>query len=159
MNLHAVESIYQIKTRQKHKPLSLLISSLAQAYTLARDTDPMLDKLADRFWPGPLTVIVRAGTKLPLRSTANTGNVALRVPDAPLRGRLLRSSGCPSRQLRPTCRAPECTHAAAVRDQIGDRIPLIIDGGPTARSCRPRSWIFRWGRALGDLARRRDSDA
>jgi tRNA threonylcarbamoyl adenosine modification protein (Sua5/YciO/YrdC/YwlC family) len=82
VNLYAVEQIYQIKTRQKHKPLSLLISGLAQAYELARDTDPLLDKLADRFWPGPLTIIVRAGTKLPLRSTANTGNVALRVPDA-----------------------------------------------------------------------------
>ena len=82
VNLHAVESIYRIKTRQKHKPLSLLISSLSQAYTLARDSDPMLDKLADKFWPGPLTIIVRAGSKLPLRSTANTGNVALRVPGA-----------------------------------------------------------------------------
>ncbi|HUX45810.1 MAG TPA: Sua5/YciO/YrdC/YwlC family protein, partial [Terracidiphilus sp.] len=43
VNLHAVESIYQIKTRQKHKPLSLLVSGLGQAYELARDTDAMLD--------------------------------------------------------------------------------------------------------------------
>ena len=64
VNLHAVESIYRLKSRQKQKPLSLLISSLAMAYELARDTDPMLDKLAHRFWPGPLTIIVRAGTKL-----------------------------------------------------------------------------------------------
>ena len=48
VNLHAVENIYRIKCRQKQKPLSLLIASLAQAYELARDTDPMLDKLADR---------------------------------------------------------------------------------------------------------------
>ena len=47
VNLHAVEQIYQIKTRQKHKPLSLLIASLSMAYELARDTDPLLDKLAD----------------------------------------------------------------------------------------------------------------
>jgi len=52
VNLQAVERIYQIKTRQKHKPLSLLIASAAQAYELARDTDPLLDKLAERFWPG-----------------------------------------------------------------------------------------------------------
>src|SRR3984885_12412238 len=56
VNLHAVEQIYQIKSRQKHKPLSLLISGLAQAYTLAREHTPRLDKLADRFWPGPLTI-------------------------------------------------------------------------------------------------------
>ena len=81
VNLMAVERIYEIKTRLKHKPLSLLIANAAQAYELARDIDARFDKLAERFWPGPLTVIVRAGSRLPLRSTANTGNVALRVPE------------------------------------------------------------------------------
>ena len=135
VNLYAVEQIYRIKTRQKHKPLSLLISSLAQAYELARDTDPLLDKLADRFWPGPLTIIVRAGTKLPLRSTANTGNVALRIPDAAIPRAVVEKLGLPITATSANVQgAPECGHAAAVRDQIGDRIPLIIDGGPTGRS-------------------------
>ncbi len=135
VNLHAVERIYQIKTRQKHKPLSLLISSLAMAYTLARDSDPMLDKLADRFWPGPLTIIVRAGTKLPLRSTANTGNVALRIPDAAIPRAVVENLGLPITATSANLQgAAECTHAAAVRDQIGDRVPLIIDGGPTGRA-------------------------
>src|ERR1700691_662715 len=95
VNLQAVERIYQIKTRQKHKPLSLLIASVAQAYELARDTDPLLDKLAERFWPGPLTIIVRAGAKLPLRSTANTGNVALRVPEASIARAIVEKLGVP----------------------------------------------------------------
>ena len=82
VNLHAVENIYRIKSRQKQKPLSLLIASLARLYELARDTDPHARQACRQFWPGPLTIIVRAGTKLPLRSTANTGNVALRIPDA-----------------------------------------------------------------------------
>ena len=134
VNLQAVERIYQLKSRQKHKPLSLLISSLAQAYTLARDTDSLLDKLADKFWPGPLTVIVRAGTKLPLRSTANTGNVALRVPDAAIPRAVVERFGLPITATSANLQgASECTHAAGVRDQIGDRIPLIVDGGPTAR--------------------------
>ena len=133
VNLRAVEQIYQIKTRQKHKPLSLLISSLAQAYELARDTDPLLDRLADRFWPGPLTVIVRAGTKLPLRSTAHTGNVALRIPDAAIPRAVVERFGLPVTATAANLRgASECTNAACVRDQIGDRIPLIVDGGPTA---------------------------
>jgi len=135
VNLYAVESIYRLKTRQKHKPLSLLISSLAQAYELARETDSMLDRLADRFWPGPLTIIVRAGTKLPLRSTANTGNVAIRVPDAAIPRTVVERFGLPITATAANLQgASECTHAAAVRDQIGDRIPLIIDGGPTPRS-------------------------
>ena len=135
VNLHAVESIYRLKSRQKHKPLSLLISSLSQAYELARDSDPRLDMLADRFWPGPLTLIVRAGTKLPLRSTANTGNVALRIPDAPIARAVVERFGLPITATAANLQgASECTHAACVRDQIGDRIPLIIDGGPTGRS-------------------------
>jgi tRNA threonylcarbamoyl adenosine modification protein (Sua5/YciO/YrdC/YwlC family) len=135
VNLQAVEQIYQIKTRQKHKPLSLLIASLAQAYELVRDTDPMLDKLADCFWPGPLTIIVRAGGKLPLRSTANTGNVALRIPDAAIPRAVVERFGLPITATSANLQGePECAHAASVRDQIGDRIPLIIDGGPTSRS-------------------------
>jgi L-threonylcarbamoyladenylate synthase len=135
VNLQAVERIYQLKTRQKHKPLSLLISGLAQAYELARDTDPLLDKLADKFWPGPLTIIVRAGTKLPLRSTANTGNVALRVPDAAIARAVVERFGLPITATSANLQgASECTHAACVRDQIGDRIPLIVDGGPTGHS-------------------------
>jgi tRNA threonylcarbamoyl adenosine modification protein (Sua5/YciO/YrdC/YwlC family) len=135
VNLRAVESIYRLKGRQKQKPLSLLIASLAQAYELARDSDPMLDKLADRFWPGPLTIIVRAGTKLPLRSTANTGNVALRIPDAAIPRAVVERFGLPITATAANLQgASECTHAAYVRDQIGDRIPLIVDGGPTGRS-------------------------
>ncbi len=135
VNLHAVESIYRLKGRQKQKPLSLLISGLSQAYELARDTDSMLDKLADRFWPGPLTIIVRAGTKLPLRSTANTGNVAIRVPDAAIPRAVVERFGLPITATAANLQgASECTHAACVRDQIGDRIPLIVDGGPTGRS-------------------------
>jgi tRNA threonylcarbamoyl adenosine modification protein (Sua5/YciO/YrdC/YwlC family) len=135
VNLNAVENIYRLKKRQKHKPLSLLISGLAQAYTLARDSDPMLDRLADQFWPGPLTIIVRAGTKLPLRSTANTGNVALRVPDSAIPRAVVEAFGLPITATSANLPgASECTHAAGVRDQIGDRIPLIIDGGPTGRS-------------------------
>jgi L-threonylcarbamoyladenylate synthase len=135
VNLHAVERIYQIKTRQKHKPLSLLISSPEQAYELARDTDALFDKLAERFWPGPLTIIVRAGTRLPLRSTANTGNVALRIPDAAIPRAVVKKLGLPITATSANLQgAQECTHAAAVRDQIGDRISLIVDGGPTGRA-------------------------
>ncbi len=135
VNLRAVEQIYQIKTRQKHKPLSLLIANVAQAYELARGTDPLLDKLADRFWPGPLTLIVRAGTKLPLRSTANTGNVALHVPDAAIPRAVVERLGLPITATSANLQgASECTNAASVRDQIGDRIPLIVDGGPTGRA-------------------------
>ena len=135
VNLHAVESIYEIKGRLKHKPLSLLVAEVEQAYDLARDLGNSFDVLAERFWPGPLTLIVRAGSKLPLRSTANTGNVALRIPDAAIPRAVAAALGLPITATSANLQnAPECTYAACVRDQIGDRIPLIVDGGPTARS-------------------------
>jgi L-threonylcarbamoyladenylate synthase len=135
VNLRAVESIYEIKSRLKNKPLSLLVANVEQAYELARDLGPNFDKLAERFWPGPLTVIVRASSKLPLRSTANTGNVALRVPDAAIPRAVVEAFGLPITATSANLQnAPECTYAACVRDQIGDRIPLIVDGGPTGRS-------------------------
>ncbi len=135
VNLRAVDSIYEIKTRLRHKPLSLLLASVTQAYELARDIGTNFDLLAERFWPGPLTVIVRASSRLPLRSTANTGNVALRVPDAAIPRAVVQAFGLPITATSANLQgAPECTYAACVRDQIGDRIPLIIDGGPTGRS-------------------------
>ena len=81
-NLHAVDRVYEIKTRSRHKPLSLLIESVDQAAELAWPVPEIFYLLARRFWPGPLTIIVKADPKLPLKVTANTGNVALRVPAA-----------------------------------------------------------------------------
>ena len=135
VNLRAVDEIYRIKSRMRHKPLSLLIGGVSQAYELAREIGTNFDKVAERFWPGPLTVIVRASSRLPLRSTANTGNVALRVPDAAIPRAVVTAFGLPITATSANLQgAPECTYAACVRDQIGDRIPLIVDGGPTGRT-------------------------
>ena len=135
VNLHAVDRIYDIKTRARHKPLSLLIADVAHAYALARGCDGAFDRLAERFWPGPLTIIVKAGAKLPLRVTANTGNVALRVPEAPIARAIVAKLGVPITATSANLSGmPECTSALSVFQQLGDMIPLIVDGGPTART-------------------------
>ena len=135
VNLRAVDRIYEIKTRARHKPLSLLISDTAQAYGLARQIDTAFDRLAERFWPGPLTLVVKAGTRLPLRVTANTGNVALRVPEAAIARAVVDLLGLPITATSANLRGmPECTDAASVCEQLGNQIPLIVDGGPTLRS-------------------------
>lgn len=135
VNLRAVEQIYELKGRAKHKPLSLLVGSTAQGYELARGLDSAFDRLAERFWPGPLTIIVKAGSKLPLRVTANTGNVAIRVPEAPIARAVVEHLGLPITATSANLAGhAECTHARCVREQLGDKIPLIVDGGPTART-------------------------
>jgi len=95
VNLRAVDRIYELKSRARHKPLSLLVHDVAQAYELARGLDTAFDRLAERFWPGPLTLVVKAGSKLPLRVTANTGNVALRVPEAAIPRAVVATLGLP----------------------------------------------------------------
>jgi len=135
VNLRAVEQIYEIKSRAKNKPLSLLIANEAHAYELARDLDGAFDRLAERFWPGPLTIIVRAGSRLPLRVTASTGNVAVRVPEAAIPRAIVEELGLPITATSANLQGfPECTWAGCVRDQLGGQIPLIVDGGATARS-------------------------
>lgn len=133
-NLHAVDRIYEIKTRSRHKPLSLLIESVDQASELAWPVPEIFFLLARRFWPGPLTIIVKADPKLPLKVTANTGNVALRVPSAEVPLAIVRAFGQPITATSANLHgASECTNAQEVRDQLGNCLPLIVDGGQSPR--------------------------
>jgi len=129
-NLHAVDRVYDIKSRSRHKPLSLLIESVDQAADMAWPLPEIFYLLARRFWPGPLTIIVKADPKLPLKVTANTGNVALRVPSAEVALAIVRSAGLPITATSANLHGEmECTSAMEVRDQLGDRLSIIVDGG------------------------------
>jgi L-threonylcarbamoyladenylate synthase len=133
-NLRAVDLVYDIKSRSRHKPLSLLIESVEQAEILARPLPDEFYALARKYWPGPLTIIVRAASRLPLKVTANTGNVALRVPAAAIPLAVIRSAGIPLTATSANLSgASECTTAVAVRDQLRNRIAIIIDGGTSPR--------------------------
>jgi len=133
-NLRAVDRVYDIKSRSRHKPLSLLIESVDQAEDLARPLPQEFHALVRRFWPGPMTIIVRAASRLPLKVTANTGNVALRVPNSRIALSVIKAAGIPITATSANLSgAAECTTAVAVRDQLQDRIPLIVDGGTSPR--------------------------
>jgi tRNA threonylcarbamoyl adenosine modification protein (Sua5/YciO/YrdC/YwlC family) len=133
-NLRAVERVYEIKSRSRHKPLSLLIESVDQAEELARPLPDEFYKLARRFWPGPLTIIVKAASRLPLKVTANTGNVALRVPAAKIPLAVVKAAAIPITATSANLSgASECTTAEQVRDQLQDRISIIVDGGTSPR--------------------------
>lgn len=134
-NLRAVEKIYDVKSRSRHKPLSLLIESVDQAEDLTRPLPEEFYKLARKYWPGPLTLIVRAASRLPLKVTANTGNVALRVPASKIPVAVVRAAGVPLTATSANVSgAAECTTADGVRQQLGEFIPVIVDGGPSPRN-------------------------
>jgi L-threonylcarbamoyladenylate synthase len=133
-NLRAVERVYEIKSRSRHKPLSLLIESVEQAEELARPLPEEFHALARKFWPGPLTIIVRAASRLPLKVTANTGNVALRIPSSAIPLAVVQAARIAITATSANLSGEsECTTAEAVRDQLQDRISIIVDGGPSPR--------------------------
>jgi L-threonylcarbamoyladenylate synthase len=134
-NLRAVERVYEIKSRLRHKPLSLLIENVDQAEEFAGPLTEDFHILARRFWPGPLTIIVPAASHLPLKVTANTGNVALRIPAAEIPLAVVRAAKIPITATSANLSgAAECTTAEQVRDQLQNRISLIVDGGKSPRS-------------------------
>ena len=135
LNLRAVDLIYDVKTRSRHKPLSLLIESVEQAeYLAAWPLCEAFYTITNKYWPGPLTIIVKASSRLPLKVTANTGNVALRVPAARIPVEVIRAAGVPITATSANISgASECTTADGVRQQLGTRIGLIVDGGTSPR--------------------------
>jgi L-threonylcarbamoyladenylate synthase len=134
-NLHAVDNVYEIKERGRHKPLSLLIESVEQAEELAHQLPDEFYLLADKFWPGPLTIIVRASPRLPLKVTANSGNIAVRMPNSAVALAVVRALKCPITATSANLAGEvECTTAAAVVEQMGNRVQLVVDGGTTPRT-------------------------
>ncbi|HKF21638.1 MAG TPA: L-threonylcarbamoyladenylate synthase [Candidatus Angelobacter sp.] len=135
LNLRAVDLIYDVKTRSRHKPLSLLIESVEQAeYLAAWPLCEAFYAITGKYWPGPLTIIVKASSRLPLKVTANTGNVALRVPAARIPVEVIRAAGVPITATSANISgASECTTADGVRQQLGGRIGMIVDGGTSPR--------------------------
>ncbi len=131
-NEAAVERVFAIKERPPDAPLLLLVDSVEMAERCAERLPPLFQRLAARFWPGPLTLVVDASARIPALVTANTGRVGLRLPAAAIAVALVRAVGGPvtatsaNRSGMGACRS-----AADVQAALGDRLPLIVDGGPS----------------------------
>lgn len=134
-NLAAVGRIYRVKGRPETRALPLLINSIEQAAPLARGLPDNFFVLAAKFWPGPLTLLVSASTRIPLKVTAHTGNVALRWPKCPVVNALIDMvSGPVTGTSGNISGQPACATAEQLLEQLGDRLPLILDGGETTGS-------------------------
>lgn len=126
----AVERVFAIKGRPKNNPLLLLIDSLEMASELSAQLPATFHKLARQFWPGPLTIVVSASAKLPSEVTAGTGSIGLRLPLAPIAVALIRAAACPITATSANLSGePDSGSAEQVARSLGDRIPLIVDGG------------------------------
>jgi L-threonylcarbamoyladenylate synthase len=129
----AVARIFEAKGRPAYNPLIAHVSSEAAARALASVWTREAELLAERFWPGPLTLVVPRAEGVPDLVTAGLPTVALRVPGHPVAHALLEAAGVPiaaPSANRFTALSP--TTAAHVAKGLGERVDLILDGGPTA---------------------------
>ena len=132
VNLAAVEEIFRVKGRPENRALPILISSLIHAQVLAANLPDNFFRLAQACWPGPLTMVVDASNRLPLKVTANTRRVALRWPKSKIVVDLIAELGVPLTGTSANLSgSPTCGSGIDVFTQLGDRLPLILDAGDT----------------------------
>ena len=134
-NANAVARIYEAKGRPSFNPLIVHVPSLADALNIG-DLDEEALALAERHWPGPLTLVVPLRERALIASivTAGLPSIGLRVPEHEAMQALLKASGRPlDAPSANTSGSVSPTRAAHVLKSLGGRIPLIIDGGPTQR--------------------------
>lgn len=132
-NPEAVTAIFKAKGRPPDNPLIVHVADPADLETLVAAVTPLARDLMDRFWPGPLTVILRKTARVPDLVTAGLDTVALRMPAHPLALRLIALSGVPV--AAPSANRsgrPSPTRGAHVVADLMGRVDAIIDGGPCA---------------------------
>jgi L-threonylcarbamoyladenylate synthase len=129
-NLQAVARVFAAKGRETQRSLPLAVSDLLMAEDLASELSARFYFLARHFWPGPLTLIVPASARVPLKVTGNTGRLAMRQSRSKLLNRLLERVEhpliCTSANIsgQPTCRS-----GIEVFGMMDSRVDLVLDGG------------------------------
>jgi L-threonylcarbamoyladenylate synthase len=128
----AVEKIYSLKQRDRGKPLSIVVADPAQARSAASVVPSIFEALAAEFWPGPLTLVLKAGPSFPPTMLGPGGTIALRVPALAWLRELLRLAEFPITATSANLSGDgELDDPAAVRRLFDGRTDLIVDGGRT----------------------------
>jgi L-threonylcarbamoyladenylate synthase len=128
----AVRRIFALKGRGAKDPMPVLLADPAQLDTYGREITPAARRLAQQFWPGALTIVVRRSDAVPPLVAGGTETVGLRVPNHPLVRALVRELGVPLVGTSANRHgAPAPVTAQQVAFDLGDTVDLILDGGRT----------------------------
>jgi L-threonylcarbamoyladenylate synthase len=129
-NLNAVAQVFHAKGREARRSLPLLVSDLMMAEELAAELSNRFYLLARRFWPGPLTIIVPASAKVPLKVTGNTGRLALRQSRSRVASQLLAMVNQPLIATSANISgSPTCRSGIEVFGAMDGRVDLVLDSG------------------------------
>ena len=128
----ALEQIYELKQRQHHKPLSILIEDRNELEGLVQTIPSRALALIARFWPGPLTLLFLAAGHLPSVLTGRGRKLGVRVSSHPVARELVRAVGASITTTSANrSGAPSCRTGEEVLSQLGGRLEFILDGGLT----------------------------
>ncbi|MBC7186038.1 MAG: threonylcarbamoyl-AMP synthase [Calditrichaeota bacterium] len=131
-NEQAVEKIFAIKGRAAAKALTLILAGPEQLHALVAEIPKAAEILTEAFWPGPLTIVFPLAPQLHLPALRGSRTVAVRVPASALCRSLAHLCGGPITATSANLSGePEPTHAAQVAAALGERLDLILDGGPS----------------------------
>ncbi len=130
-NALAIQRLYALKRRRRDKPVLLLLSDLEEVVRWVEEIPEVAQKLMERFWPGPLTLVFKARPEIPSWITAETGTVALRVSSHPLARELPRLFGNPITGTSANLSEEPPARTAEEVAHYFPEIDLILDGGPT----------------------------
>jgi L-threonylcarbamoyladenylate synthase len=129
-NLRAVTGVFKAKGREPNRALPILIRDTMMAEELASELNNRFFLLARRFWPGPLTVIVPAASKIPLKVTGNTGRLALRHARSKVADMLITLLNQPLISTSANISGhPTCRSGIDVFGMMDGRVDLVLDGG------------------------------
>ena len=125
-----INSLYQVKERETNKAIAILLASLVDLEHVTINLPAHAYQLAERFWPGPLTLVVPRHPDLP-ENISPLPTIGVRIPNHHLALALLRASGPLAVTSANLSGYPSTTNARQVQMQLGGRVDLIIDGGET----------------------------
>jgi len=129
-NLRAVTQVFKAKGREPQLSLPILIRDTLMAEELSSELNNRFFLLARRFWPGPLTIIVPASARVPLKVTGNTGRLALRQPRSAVASQLVAITGQPLIATSANISgSPTCASGIDVFALMDGRVDLVLDGG------------------------------
>ena len=124
----AINRIYQVKERSALKAIPILLGDAETAEQITPRFTPLVKILSEKFWPGPLTLIVPLLSSLP-GNLSPLSTIGLRVPDHEFTRTLLRETGPLAATSANLSGEPSALSAEEVRTQLGSRVDLILDGG------------------------------
>lgn len=129
---NAIRRIYQLKGRKPSKPLSIVISDIEMMREVAIEIPHVFGQIADKFWPGPLTIVLKASDKFPADFLGAGASIGIRLPDLPWLRKLVGETGIPITATSANISGErEVARIEEVRETFYGKVDLIVDGGKT----------------------------